>query len=188
MVKNHHKKTLQKALKLKKVDPQVILFCKFISSTKNFFTSSTCSGRIVLLKVNKDESKRSSAFLAKWHQKVQFEKIKKSLSKKTTDEIWFKQEPFIMHVGCKNLEYASQLLQIAKECGIKRAGIIVAKKGKFLLEIIGTQKIAFPIKNNRDILIDEKAIKYILKRANNKLEKNYLQLTEFVKICRQSLR
>lgn len=188
MVKKHHKKTFFEALKKGQVDQQVISLCSFFAASKNYFTSSTCSGRIVLLKVNKNESKQEAAFAAKWHEKVKLETIWKKLAEKTLFETWFKQEPFILHIGCRNLDCATELLQIAKDCGIKRAAISVPKKGKFLLEIIGTQSIAFPVKKEKNILIEKEKFKYILKRANQKLEKNYRQLAIFEKECKKKLK
>ena len=142
----------------------------------------------MLLRVDKEETKRKAAFLAKWHKKISLNEIYKELLKQTNEEIWFKQEPFILHIGCKDLENSIPLLQIAKECGIKRAGINVAKKGKFLLEIIGTQNIAFPIKKDNTILMEKENFKHVLKRANKKLEKNYRQLLEFEKQCKKKLK
>ena len=188
MVKERHTQTLQTALKQKKVDPQAIGLGLFLEKTKNYFTSSTCSGRIVLLKVNKQETKQDSAFIAKWHATTTIEKIWKALSEKTPGEIWFKQEPFILHIGCMDFENAKKLLAIAKECGIKRAGINSAKEGKFMLELIGTQNIAFPVKKGATILFEKKQLKYIVKRANEKLEKNYAQLEKFEKKCAEKLK
>ena len=188
MVKERHRQTLQTALKQKKVDRQAISLCLFLEKTKNYFTSSTCSGRIVLLKVNKQETKQDSAFIAKWHSATTIEKIWTALLGKTTGEIWFKQEPFILHIGCMDFENAKSLLQIAKECGIKRAGINSAKEGKFMLELIGAQNIAFPVKKSGKILFEKKQLKYIVKRANEKLEKNYAMLEKFEKKCVEKLK
>ena len=159
-----------------------------MSKNKNYFTSSACSGRIVLLKVNQQETKHGSAFIAKWHSTTTTQKIWEALSKKTEDEIWFKQEPFILHIGCKGIKDAKILLAAAKECGIKRAGINAATEGKFILELIGTQNIAFPAKKDDTIIFEKKQLEYIVKRANEKLEKNYLLLEKFESHCRKKIK
>ncbi|MBI2598043.1 MAG: hypothetical protein HYW50_02505 [Candidatus Diapherotrites archaeon] len=187
MVKERHKNTFYRALKENLVDGQVVSLCEFFAKSKNFFTSSTCSGRIVLLQVNRQENKHESAFIAKWHKKASIGKVWSTLCAKTMEEIWLKQEPFIMHIGCADFENAKTILQIAKACGIKRAGIQVAKEGKFLLEIIGTHNISFPVKKGGEILVEKKHLKYVLKRANEKLEKNYSTLEKFENACRKNL-
>ncbi len=187
MIKQNHKKTFFEALEKQKVDPQAISFCKFMESTDNYFTSSSCSGRIVLLEVNKQETKKEAAFHAKWHRTVKFQEIWKELNKKSKDELWFKMEPFILHVGTNNEENARKFLEVVKDCGIKRGGIQVLKEGKIIFEINGTQHISCPVKKGKKILIDKNYAKILVAKANKKLEKNYEILKKFEQACKKKL-
>ncbi len=187
-VKKRHTKTLDDALNEKKVDIKLIPFLRFISSTKNYFTSSGCSGRILLLKVNEKETKHEAAFHQKWHRTVSLEEVWKALQKKSKSELWLKQEPFILHIGCKGLGEGRKLLNIARKTGIKKVGIIVAKEGKFLVELAGTQYMSLPVKKAGTVLVEKDYLRYLLDRANKKLKKNYLLLKKFEKNCRNELK
>lgn len=189
MVKERHKKTFFKAVKEGKADKQMISLCRYISKTKNFFTSSSCSGRIVLLDLAREGSKKEAAFHSKWHRKIKLKELKKELNRKQKEEeLWFKLDPFILHLGANSLENAKKILKTTKKTGIRRAGIMVAQEGKFIVELIGTQTMAFPVKTQAKVLLGEEYLSKALEKANQKLEKNYKQLKEFERNVKKTLK
>lgn len=189
MVKAWHKKTFEEACKKSKVDRELIPLCKFIVGTENYFTSSCCSGRILLLGLKgRMKSKKDSYFHFKSHEKVKFSKIWNALNAKTVGELWFKAEPFILHVGTRNLQYAKKVLAAMKKAGVKRGGITVAKEGKFLIEMIGTQEIAVPVKKGNRVLVGEEFFKGLVEEGNEKLEKNLKQLRRVEKELKKVLK
>lgn len=188
MVEEMHRKTFEKAVKDRKADEKMIPLCRFVSKTKNFFTSSSCAGRIILLQLPKNENKLDASFHRKWHKKVSEKELWTGIDAKTVGELWFKLDPFILHIGGKDLEGAKKILECMAKAGVKRGGIIVAKPGKFLIEMQGTQGMAFPVKKDNEVLVDKAYIKYILARANKKLEKNYLLLKKLEKVFRKELK
>ena len=95
-------------------------------------------------------------------------------------EIWFKQEPYIFHIVAKNLDYAKKILDLKKNLGIRRGGIFIAEDGRYIIELIGSNNLSFPIKFEDKIILNKKQIKLILKKANYKLEKNYITLKEIL--------
>ncbi len=187
-IKEKHKKSLQKAIKEKKIDTAFKPLCEFIAGTKNFFTSSCCSGRILILGLPKGDRKKEAYFHKKWHRKVKFEELWQGLKEKSIGELWFKLEPFILHIGCKTLENAQKILTIMKKAGIKRGGMIVVSDDKILIEFQGTQEMSFPVKKNEKILVEKKFMKNALKRANEKLKSNYLRLEKLEKIMKEELK
>ncbi len=188
MVKAMHKKSLEKAIAERKADLQIIPLCRFVSKTKNFFTSSSCAGRIILLQLPKGESKREACFHRKWHRVVKEKELWEGIDAEIKGELWFKLDPFIFHVGANSLENAKKVLVAMTKAGVKRGGIIVAKPGKFLVELQGSQGIAFPVKKGKKVLVEKEYMKYILKRANEKLEKNYALLKRLEKEFRKELK
>ena len=209
MVKERHQKTFENSVKKKAIDKKAISICGFLNSQKDYFTSSSCAGRIVLLGVPKGEDKQGSYFHRKWHRKVSFKELWESLNADASietaeftperrkkfegkigsknDEIWFKLDAFIFHFGCSSLEKANRLISAIQEAGIKRYGITVAKQGKFMIEITGTQNIAIPVKKGNKIFIDREYMKTVLEFANKKLQKNYKQLERFEKELKKGL-
>lgn len=187
MTKKHHKDTFEEALKQGKMDKDFVSLCKYIASTKNYFTSSCCSGRIVLMELDKKEAKKESAFYRKWHRKVKEKEVLEAVKDFSGEVLWLKQEPLILHLGAKNLAGAKLILLTCAKAGIKRAGIMVIKEGKYIVEILGTQNIYAPVKES-GIVASEDYLKYLVKKSNEKFRKNQVLLKGFEKEVRRSLK
>src|SRR3989344_6879060 len=120
---NQLKKT-DKSLK-QSWDKKIISLCDKINKLENYYTTSSCSGRIVLLKDS--EEKRDDLFIKVWHNEISAGEIKETLNKiKGNELIYFKQEPVILHVACSNLENAQKLMNLAMNSGWKRNGVIAS--------------------------------------------------------------
>ncbi len=187
MTKKHHKSTFLKAKKQGKMDLDFIPLCDFIAETKEFFTASCCAGRIALVGLGKNETKKESAFHRKWHRKVTLKEVKEGIDSFNGEVLWLKQEPFIFHIGTNSLENSTRILAACERAGTKRAGIKVAKKGKFLVEMVGTHNINIPLKEGTEI-IDEKFLKYLVKKANEKFSVNKKALKKLEKEFKKSLK
>ena len=187
MVKKMHKNSFEKAAAEKKADGQMLSLCGFIAKTRHFFTSSSCAGRIILLQLPKDENKQQASFHRKWHMAVSEQELWEGIKAKSRGELWFKLDPFILHIGANSMANANRILAGMKKAGVKRGGIIVAKPGKYLIEMQGTQSIAMPVKKGKKILASEQLMHYILQRANKKLEKNYAHLKRLESVFREEL-
>lgn len=187
MVKEYHHTTFEKAVREKKADPPIIPLCAFLNGLPEFFTASSCSGRITVLELDEEENKRESAFFYKKHGKINAAAVWKRVHEKSQNNLWFKQEPFILHIGTNSLENANLMLGCCHEAGIKRAGIMAAKPGKFILEIIGTHGLAVPVKQKNTVLVQKKFFGLLVKQANKKLEINFGRLKGFERILRKRL-
>lgn len=188
MVKKRHKESFEKALNEGKVDKQLQGLCKFIAKTKGYFTSSGCAGRILLLGIPEGEGKKGAYFHKKWHREVTFSEVWEAIGRKSKGELWFKMEPFILHLGCKGLKDSRKIISMIRRIGIKRGGIMVAKEGKFIVEFSGTQHIALPVKKGDEILVDEEYLKFLIARGNEKIVKNYSQLKILEKECKKAFK
>jgi len=188
MVKERHRKSFETALEEKKMDEQLISLCKFVASTKNFFTSSGCAGRIVLLRLDENESKKESAFYRKWHCTVSAKEIIEAIDASTDENLWLKQEPFILHIGTGNIENSRKILEAMREAGVKRGGISVAKEGKFLVELLGSNFMSIPVKVKGKKIVSNDFIENIAEIANKKLERNYENLKRLELALKEKLR
>jgi tRNA wybutosine-synthesizing protein 3 len=161
-------------------DKKIIPLCEKINSKDNFYTTSSCSGRIVLI-IDQDV-KEAGLFIKVWHDLVFFPELKEALENITKkDLIKFKVEPPILHIACRNLESASELLEKAKHIGFKRSGINALGKN-IILELNSTERIEFPILNNGKILVDDEFLKIIVKQANEKMKKSWKKIDELKKL------
>jgi len=186
MIKQHHKETYLEAKKIGRMDNDFIPICDYIIKTKNYFTSSSCAGRISLISLGEEETKKESAFYRKWHREVKKKEIIEAINNFEGKVLWFKQEPLILHLGTNTLDNSRKILSACEKAGIKRAGIKVAKEGRFIVEMLGSQNITTPIKEGK-ITAEEKYIEYLVKKANEKFRKNQEQIKKLEKIIKKEL-
>jgi tRNA wybutosine-synthesizing protein 3 len=189
MLKRHNAEELDKAVKQGRADKRMIGICTFLNSLPDFFTSSSCSGRIVLLGLKGKNEKQPGAFHKKWHRKVGVAEVMSGIREKAhKKEMWLKLDPFIMHVGARNLESSRRLLECMRLAGIKRGGIILAQEEKFLIELQGTQAMALPVKRMGKQLVGKTYLSLVVKTANKKLGENYKRLELFERVCKRELK
>ncbi|MDP2673120.1 MAG: tRNA wybutosine-synthesizing 3 family protein [Nanoarchaeota archaeon] len=153
-----------------KWDERIISLCNKINKSPNYYTTSSCSGRIVLMIDQKEKS--HNLFLAISHELISFNWLKNNLNKIKNKFVKFKCEPPILHVVCRDLENASLLLEKAKSSGMKHSGIHCLGRN-ITLEIHGDDKLEFPIFNKNKILVNDDFLKLIAKESNKKLKKSW---------------
>ncbi len=164
-----------------KWDKRIEGLCNKINSSENYYTTSSCSGRIILMVDNDKKEKDLFVFVS--HDKVFFDELKKELNSalKKDKKIKFKFEPCILHISCKTLEDAEELYNKAKLTGWKKSGIIGMKNG-ITLELNSTEKLEFPAIQDKKILINDEFLKIVVEEANKKLEKSWLKIQRLDKI------
>ena len=166
---------LRKKDKSKKgyVDEDIKEIVGLINSKKDYYTTSSCAGRIVLLEM-KSKRKDECNWIFTKHYKVKFNEIINSLKNynknKQKNQIWFKQQPIILHVACRNIEAAKKLLEISRRI-FRRAGIIGITKRKVMVEIIGDERLETIIAG-KNFVVDEKYLRNLIKYANKNFEEN----------------
>lgn len=161
------------------IDEKIIKLCKKINSLENYYTTSSCSGRVLLI-VDKDQ-KAGGLMLKTWHDEIFFSELKRELQKIKAKEIRFKQEPCILHVACRDLKTASEILKKAQAVGWKRSGIISIER-KFVVELMATEKLEFPIIHDGKILVENNFLKIIVKKSNENLKKSWMKIEKLRKL------
>ena len=128
------------------VDTPIQSLVSLINSTSDFYTTSSCSGRIALFQpLHPTQSKRGRWLLIE-HQQVDVHSLREAIQralvnaceeKKETGEdeglssasssssvsAVLKFEPFIVSIACRSLSCASALLQAAIQSGCRESGI-----------------------------------------------------------------
>jgi len=170
------------------VDKDILLLVNLLNSKLQYYTTSSCAGRIVLLSVPEENKKYNVEWLFLSHNIVNFKIIKDSLDKiiKNFDKnnikhnIWFREESAIIHVCCKTIADASDLIEIAKHIGFKRSGINTIRK-KIMLEIISTENMSVPVVKDGKLLVNDDYLKILVDEANKKLKRTKEKIEEFYK-------
>ena len=163
-------------------DKKIIALCEKLNKSKNYYSTSSCSGRIVLII---DSNKKTyGLFLKIHHTLISLSQLKRDLNeiigKSKGQLIIFKQEPCGLHVACRSLKDAQVLVSKARKNGWKKSGIISSDK-RFIVEMFGTGKLEFPIIKDCRLLVDERFLKEILKKSNKNLKKSWKQINSLKK-------
>ena len=162
-------------------DDRIGKLCELINKSANYYTTSSCSGRVLIL-IN-DKEKRDDLFLFVSHNLISFKELQSiivSIQTKTKKLVYFKHDPAILHVACRTLEDAQNLHDLAKDNGWKRCGII-STKNRYIVELNVTERLEFPIVNNGKSLIDDYFLDLIVKEANKKLKVSWNKIERLTK-------
>ncbi len=170
LFKDMKKKQLSKKDKsnIGKWDDKIRGLCEKINNMDEYYTTSSCAGRVVLLKGGID--KIENAFLFRTHKKIKFGELKKALKDIDYDGlVEFQQTTCILHVACASLSDAQKLVNKARESGWKRSGIMGGKRN--MVELHSTENISFPIMFGGKVLVDDDFLKVVVESANERLER-----------------
>lgn len=161
-------------------DIQIIPLINTINNHKDYITTSSCAGRTVLTKL-KTKHKHDAEWLFESHDPVDSKLFLEQIKSIEFDEhpVWFKAEPPILHIVCRNIDAAHRLLVAAKESSLKRSGIISCKK-RIIVEIIGNIRVETIAAKNNSLLLSEDYLKIMLEEANTAMELNRCNLQALV--------
>ncbi len=168
--RNKAMEALKKAIQEKKVDEKALPIVEKINKLGDYFTTSSCSGRIVLLEIPTFGRKRKAKFLGKWHRKIKLGEMKEALNKAKKGEIWFLVQSSIFHVSTISMENARKLLNVANQSGFKYSSIKTFN-GKIVVEILSTERIDAPLGKDGEIFVGDDYLKILVEIANKMMER-----------------
>ena len=175
---NNKKQAMEKLAKADKskkgsVDKQIVSLIKLINKHPDYYTTSSCAGRIMILKPGNKKHQTKWLFVS--HDPV------KSIEIKPSKEItWLRYEPLILHICCRTIEDAKKVMKITSNSAFKHSGII-SIKNKIIFEIVGIDYMDIPLTKDNKVLIDDNYLKIIVSETNKKLKLNLKRIKEFEK-------
>jgi len=170
MFENEKKNCLGKIDKSRKgsIDLGILDLVEKLNKSDNYYTTSSCSGRIVLLKRGR---KNESLWAFVSHNEIKFEDICNELE----DEVWFRFEPMILHVACRTIEDCQKIVDKARECGFRRSGIQSIHKN--IVEVSSSDYIETIIGGG---LAGESYIQRLILEANKRMKENKNKIKRFM--------
>ena len=174
------KKALER-LRIMGADEEVVEIIGVLNRLDDFYTTSSCSGRVALICIPEIGAKREAEFIGKWHRAVTKEEVSEAIKTPKKGEIWLISQSPILHVSCRGLEKAKTLLRIAIESGFKYSGIKAISKdnGKVMVEIMSTERMDVPLGKDNEIFCSDTYIAYIVQKANFMLTRGKAKLKRF---------
>lgn len=167
------------------IDKIILRLIEKINSKNDYYTTSSCSGRIVLIKGK--EKKQEGLFIYRTHERISLKELKTELQKaikKYHGLIYFKMESCIMHVACSSLQKAQEIINKAKLAGWKKSGVVSleSKKNRVMCELKSTENIEMPIAYKGRILVSHEFLRVLVKEANKKLVRTRVKIRKFYKL------
>ncbi|KAJ8526187.1 hypothetical protein ON010_g14992 [Phytophthora cinnamomi] len=172
------------------IDEPIVDMIKTINAHPDYVTSSSCSGRIAVFCGEAATSSGSEAATdlitkgGKWliaeHATITFDQLVAALRSPDANSstsnmvgIIFKHEPFIMHVVCRDLEAAKELLQWGIASGFRESGVVLGNR-KIMCAIRTTANgLEIPLGRSAEhLLVNEDYLRWIVDVANQKFEAN----------------
>uniref|UniRef100_A0A8B9L1F9 tRNA wybutosine-synthesizing protein 3 homolog n=1 Tax=Astyanax mexicanus TaxID=7994 RepID=A0A8B9L1F9_ASTMX len=166
------------------IDRDISHVVSLLNNSDYYFTTSSCSGRIILIDGVSDctdVQKQNCSWLFVTHEKCQKEDVITALEKSSGDAV-FKFEPCVLHVQCRQLENAQLLHSVAINSGFRNSGVTVGKKGKTIMAVRSTHCLEVPLSRRGRVLVSEEYIEFIVETANNKMEENLKRIERCVYI------
>uniref|UniRef100_A0A480UIH3 tRNA wybutosine-synthesizing protein 3 homolog n=2 Tax=Sus scrofa TaxID=9823 RepID=A0A480UIH3_PIG len=163
------------------VDEDVVEIVQLLNGREQFFTTSSCAGRIILLEQGMDSlevQKQNCCWLLVSHKPCVKDDVIVALKKANGDAI-LKFEPLVLHVQCRQLQDAQILHSVAIDSGFRNSGITVGKRGKTMLAVRSTHGLEVPLSHKGKLMVTEEYIDFLLKIANHKMEDNKKRIERF---------
>ena len=178
--------SLEKKICEGEVDKEILPIVNSINSNPDYFTTSSCAGRIVLIELRELGDKENSTFLGKWHCEVEVKDVMDAFSKAKSDTVIFllAQSP-IIHVRCRSLKSAALLRNRAVESGLKYStlkSVTLSSKDepiKIVVEILSSENIHVPIARKGKLYPDEDYLEFLVENANTALKRAREKLERF---------
>src|SRR3989338_2309734 len=122
------------------IDAEIKDLVEAINVHPDYYTTSSCSGRILLYTASEARKKNETEWIFVSHDAVAEEVIRKALLTLPSGVVFFRFEPLILHVACRDLVAAERLLQICNASGLKHSGAISLGE-RIIIESIGNDRL-----------------------------------------------
>jgi len=162
---------LRQALAEGKVDEDIIPLLEKINSLDNYFTTSSCSGRISVMEMPHFGDKVNSIWLGKWHREVSLEEVLEAIRRHEKGQLWFLVRSPILHVSVKTMDNAVRLLNLAIGLGFKYSNIKSVSHKKLLVEIRSTERMDVPLGSDGKLWVSEEYIERTVAIANSQVRR-----------------
>jgi len=183
------------------VDSLLVDFLSGLNAHPDYFSLSSCSGRICLVGntavgASDDQTdkvrKKGCSWLHIAHNQVSTDVIWEALNNQASEReveeggkvnggvITLKFEPFILHVQCRDTEAAKRLHTISLEAGYRNSGITLGKSGKVTLAVRSTHGLEVPLTDTSgSVLVDRRYVDFVVGEANRKLAENEVKFKAY---------
>ncbi|RLI27231.1 hypothetical protein DRO58_04670 [Candidatus Bathyarchaeota archaeon] len=143
-----------------------------LNRLSDYYTTSSCSGRIQVYEAVLPGLKFDLKTIAKWHRAVEPGEIVAAIEAVKPRNAWLAVLPPILHVTCRSLDAANRLLHLARESSFKHSGLLVAKGDRFVVELTATERMESPLVVDGTLVFKPEILEKVVERANMLLKRS----------------
>ncbi len=185
-IRTHHLNRYARALRKNEVDQGITELTNLINSIDpDIVTTSSCYGRILLLKLKNLGEKRIENIYMKWHQPPPIQEIKRYIEKYNGDEmLWLLLQSTIIHIKSRTLSKAIWIRNLGVKAGYKYSKILSISDKGITVEIAGTERLNMPIKKGRETFIKPNMYNLIEKLYFNMFDRIEKRKNKFIELLK----
>ncbi len=153
------------------VDDAIKPLLDAVNARDEYYTTSSCAGRIDLFVEPASGKKHEGAWLYVSHDEAEEKDVQRALaalSAAPSGTVWFRMEGAILHVCCASMDAADAFLKACKAAGWKHSGV-TGTSPRIMIEATTSERIDVPVAKDGALFVPEKFIAYLVKEANKKL-------------------
>ncbi|KAM9845092.1 tRNA wybutosine-synthesizing protein 3 homolog [Aulostomus maculatus] len=171
------------------VDEDIVPVVSLLNGCEDYFTTSSCSGRIIVIDGAPDRcgvQKQDCVWLFVSHHTCKPDDLVCAVAGASGDAV-LKFEPFVLHVQCRRLEDAQLLHSVAVQSGFRNSGLTVSKTGKIMAAVRCTHGLEVPVSHQGRLLVTHDYIHFLTQVANQKIEENLQRIHRFYQNLQSTL-
>lgn len=157
----------------------------FNKSLNDYYTTSSCSGRIAIAKAPRLSYSKGSGlfkFVVKWHRPVTYREVVDALRSVDGGDVWLLVRAPIMHFVARDMEGALAILRMAREAGFKHSGIYSVTRDGVVVEVQGEDRFEVPVMINGELIVPEEGLRRIVDTANETLMFGKFRLAHLIRL------
>ncbi|KAK6932305.1 hypothetical protein RJ641_001929 [Dillenia turbinata] len=179
------------------IDTPIIPLLKTLNSHSDFFTTSSCSGRISILSTplttstaKPNKKARGGSWLYITHELANPNSVvnllfnNKSSPSDQNSELVFRFEPFILAVECRDVDSADNLVRIAISSGFRESGITGVGR-RVIVGIRSSIRMEVPLGMEGGVMVTEEYVRFLVSIANGKMEENWRRSEGFLRALKK---
>lgn len=162
------------------VDPDIIPLLSALNSRPNYYTTSSCSGRIQLAVTELPGGKFRMLVLAKWHRPIEARELQAILPSTEHCNLWLAVQGPIIHVACRDLPSSLLLLSASRRAGLKHSGVLWVGAKRVVVELVASDRMDVPLRLSGLDIIPSESLELLVERANRVLERGKARLSKLL--------
>jgi tRNA wybutosine-synthesizing protein 3 len=179
-------KSLEKAYTVDKVDHGILPILDLINNSNEYYTSSSCAGRIVLLEIPRIGDKKNARFVGIWHRTIEPKELLSALKEAKIGLLWLLAQSPIIHISAKTNNAADKLVKIANASGFKNTAM-KSICNKIVVEVCSTERLDAPIGKNGVLFCNKDHLELLVNISNEIIKKSILKLQKFEENLRSTV-